>query len=163
MKDQFIKIAKDGSMAIKGFNDTVKHEFIDKLINPFIPKFALGDVLQIIIGASILAVPVGFTEETWKLGESLPMFNVYLLLGISVLFIGMFTHFNYHKNGLKRSWPVFVRRVFFTYVLSFAVVAILLTVIQRAPWQLDLMLAFKRTVIVTFPSSMSAVVADTLR
>ena len=150
---------RKGSLLVKG----VSEDILRNLIDPFLPKFNLGDVIQIIVGASILAVPVGFTEETWKLGESLPWLNVFLILGISIFFISLFTHLNYHRTGMKRSWPVFVRRVFFTYFLSFIVVAVLLTTIQRAPWETEWVLAVKRVIIVTFPSSMSAAVADVLK
>jgi uncharacterized membrane protein len=149
-------------MVLKNLSNISK-ELLEGLVNPFLPKFNLTDVLQIVIGASILAVPVGFTEETWKLGESLPWINVFGLLALSLFFIILFTQFQYHKNGLKKSWPTFVKRVFFTYVLSFLVVAVIMTLIQRAPWQTDWALAIKRIIVVTFPSTMSAVVADTFR
>jgi uncharacterized membrane protein len=152
------KIGK-GFITIKG----VGEEILGNLVNPLIPKFNLADVLQIVVGASILAVPVGFTEETWRLGESLPMKNILFLMALSVFFIALFTQFQYHKKGLKSNWGVFSRRVFFTYVFSFLAVALIMTTIQRAPWQLDWILAFKRVVIVTFPSSLSAAIADTLR
>ena len=41
--------------------------------------------------------------------------------------------------------------------------AIILSVIQRAPWSVDWILAFKRTVIVTFPSALSAAIAGNLK
>jgi uncharacterized membrane protein len=64
-------------MKKKGKNDGVFHSFVE----PIIPRFELKDILQVLIGASILAVPIGFTEETWVLGESLPLVNVFGLLG----------------------------------------------------------------------------------
>ena len=48
------------------------------------------DLLQIIVGASLLAVPVAFTEETWNLGINLPLANVGLLGMLSVLFLSLF-------------------------------------------------------------------------
>jgi len=156
-------------MVVKKFGEsllTIKdlgEDIIEHLVNPLLPKFNLADILQIIVGASILAVPVGFTEETWKLGESLPIRNILYLLALSIFFIALFTQFQYHKRGLKKHWGVFLKRVFFTYVFSFLTVAIIMTIIQRAPWETDLILAFKRIVIVTFPSSLSAAVADTIR
>ena len=41
--------------------------------------------------------------------------------------------------------------------------AIILSVIQRAPWSVDWILAFKRTVIIAFPSALSAAIAGNLR
>jgi uncharacterized membrane protein len=131
-----------------------------------LPRVKLKDILQIIIGASILAVPVGFTEETWRLGESLPIFNILGLFLISLVFISFFVYYHYHK-GKQHKTRVhvgeFVKRVFVTYIGAFVVVAILLALIQRTPWMTDFALALKRTVIVTFPSSMSATVADVIK
>jgi uncharacterized membrane protein len=138
-------------------------EIVDNLFHPLLPKFNLADALQIIIGASILAVPVGFTEETWRLGESLPWVNIFYLLLLSIFFVALFTQFQYHGRGLKGHYGIFFRRIFFTYFFSFLVVALIMTIIQMAPWQTDWALAVKRVIIVTFPSTMSAAIADTLR
>jgi uncharacterized membrane protein len=126
-------------------------------------EFHLKDVLQVIIGASILAIPVGFTEETWRLGEHLPLANVLGLLFLSLLFIGLFVYYNYHKSHLRENRNEFLKRVFFTYIISFVVVAMLLTLIQRAPWNTDWLLALKRTIIVTYPASMSGTIADVVK
>ncbi|MBW2977547.1 DUF2391 family protein [Candidatus Woesearchaeota archaeon] len=128
------------------------------------PEFQFKDLLQILIGASILAIPVGFTEETWELGASLPFINVLFLLIVSVLFVSAFTYYHYYaEQGLQKHFSEFIKRIISTYIASFIVVAVLLTIIQRTPWTTDFILALKRTIIVTFPSSMSAVVADILK
>ena len=43
------------------------------------------------------------------------------------------------------------------------VVGALLTVIQKAPWTTDTLLAVKRMLIVAFPASMSAAVSDAFK
>jgi uncharacterized membrane protein len=154
-----LKYLKEGIVFAKDTGEDI----VERVLHPLLPKFKMVDTLQIIIGASILAVPVGFTEETWKLGESLPWLNIFALFGLSMFFITLFTQFQYHRTGIKKHWGVFLRRIFFTYFFSFLVVALIMTIIQRAPWQTDLVLAVKRVIIVTFPSSLSAVIADTLR
>jgi uncharacterized membrane protein len=127
-------------------------------------EFHPKDLLQVMIGASILAIPVGFTEETWELGGQLPWINIFGLLIMSVLFIAAFVYYNYHrKHKVTKHWNEFTKRVFSTYVFSFLVVAILLTLIQRAPWKTDVLLAVKRIIIVSFPASMSAAVADMIK
>jgi len=144
--------------------------FLKSLVVPIAPEFKLKDALQVIIGASILAVPVGFTQETWDLGGKLgcttcglPMINVLGLLALTVIFLAMFTHFHYHHHSPKHYTLIFLKRVFFTYLFSFIIVAVILALIQQAPWQTDWLLAFKRTIIVTFPSSMSGTIADTIK
>ncbi len=129
-----------------------------------IPEFGLKDVLQIIIGATILAVPIAFTEETWRLGESLPLTNIIIILFVSLLFIGFFAYYNYHtKKHFKKNSHHFFKRVFSTYILSFLIVTSILYLIGKAPWSSNWIIAFKRTVLVTLPSCMSASIADTLR
>ena len=80
-----------------------------------------------------------------------------------VLFIGVFVYFHYYVQNMEVHWREFLKRVVFTYVFSFIVVGVLLALIQRAPWTTDILLAFKRVALVTFPASMSAAVADTIR
>jgi uncharacterized membrane protein len=115
------------------------------------------------VGASILAIPVGFTEETWRLGETLPLANVIGFMILSVVFVAIFVYYNYYRSNLRQHHGEFIKRVVSTYVFSFLVVALILTLIQRTPWNTDIILAFKRTIIVAFPASMSAAVADMIR
>lgn len=126
-------------------------------------EFRPRDVMQVLIGSAILAVPVAFTEETWKLGEFLPMANVVALLVISLLMVSFFVFYNYYRRNFKEQWDQFIKRVIGTYLVAALVVAVLLTLIQKAPWTLDWVLALKRTIIITFPASMSGAVADMIK
>jgi len=140
-----------------------KRGVVHTIAEPILPEFKLHDILQIIIGASVLSVPVGFTEEAWRLGETLPVLNVFGLFLLSVCFITMFSYYQYHKHADKKHRHILVKRVVATYLLSFIVVSVILGLIQITPWFSDSLTAFKRVVIVTFPSSMSAAIADTLK
>ena len=132
-------------------------------MNPLMVEFYPRDILQVIIGASILAIPVGYTEETWNLGATLPMPNILIFLFMSLAFISVFVYYNYYKGQMKQHWDEFLKRSFSTYMISFIVVACLMTLILKAPWSTDFLLAFKRTVIVAFPASMSAAIADMVK
>ena len=46
-------------------------KIISYTLKPLMVEFRLRDLLQIIVGASLLAIPIAFTEETWDLGERL--------------------------------------------------------------------------------------------
>lgn len=140
-----------------------KGNILQKVMRPLMLEFYPRDIVQVIVGATLLAVPVAFTEEVWNLGASLPLANALMILGLSVAFIAVFVYFNYYKNDVKQHWQHFLKRIVATYLFSFLVVTLFLVIIQRAPWQLDWVLAFKRTIIVTFPASMSATVADILK
>lgn len=136
---------------------------ISHALKPFMVEFHPRDVMQVIVGASILAVPVAFTEETWKLGQELPLLNVITLSSISFCFISLFVYFNLYRHNLKDHLFEYIKRVFFTYVLSLMVVGLLLTIIERCPWTTDPVIAIKRILIVAFPASMSAALSDVLK
>jgi uncharacterized membrane protein len=121
------------------------------------------DIMQIIVGASILAIPVGFTEETWNLGARLPLNNVLALAMISLIFISLFVFFNFYRFQLRGYVFEYIKRVGAIYVISLLVVGILLTLIEKCPWGTDNIVALKRMIIVAFPSSMSAAISDTLK
>jgi uncharacterized membrane protein len=129
-------------------------------VSPLRVELRRRDVMQIIVGSAILAIPVGFTEETWKLGETLPLINVLILGMITLLFIAAYVYFNFFKDVFYQQLFNYAKRVLAIYLLSLFVVGLLLTIIQRAPWAGDFSLALKRTIIVTFPSAMSAAVSD---
>ena len=82
---------------------------------------------------------------------------------MSLFFIAIFVYRNFSKNIPNFYWTDLVKRIVVIYILSFLIVAIILSVIQRAPWSVDWILAFKRTVIVAFPSALSAAIAGNLR
>ncbi len=126
-------------------------------------KFSIKDVLQIVIGASVLAIPVGFTQEVWELGGELHFFNIFSIFIISIMFISLFNYYMYYKNHMSQHWVEFLKRTFLTYIISFCVVALLLIIIERAPWNIDFYLSLKRTILVTFPCSMGAMFANNLR
>ena len=145
------KIAKENPHLLNKLSDRIKVEFTAK------------DMMQVLVGASILAIPVALTEETWRLGQILPLQNIFALMSLSFIFISIFTYFHYYTDKLHNYMGFYISRVISTYVLSFLIVAILLTVIQKTPWTTDFLVAFKRTVIVSFPASLSGAIADTLK
>ena len=132
-------------------------------LKPVMVEFRPRDLMQVIVGASLLAVPVAFTEETWNLGAELPILNVLALSGLSLLFIGLFVYFNFYRYFFRQHALEYIKRVTGIYVFSLLVVGLLLTLIQRCPWGVDSALALKRILIVAFPASMSAAVSDTLK
>ncbi|MBW2965727.1 DUF2391 family protein [Candidatus Woesearchaeota archaeon] len=142
---------------------TTSEEILHKIVHPVRVEFHVKDILQVIVGASILAIPVGYTEETWRLGEILPLANIIGFILLSLLFISAFTYYHYYHNNISKHWDHFIKRVLLTYLTSFLVVAILLSLIQRTPWTTNLFLAFKRTIIVAFPASMSGAIADVIK
>ena len=136
---------------------------LHKTLSPFMVEFHLRDAFQVIIGAAILSIPISFTGEVWDLGEKLPLNNIFGILLMSLLFISAFVYFNFYKGNIKGNSFEFLKRIVFTYLLSFGVVAILMTLIQQAPWETNWVLALKRVIIVAFPASMSGTLVDTIK
>ena len=132
-------------------------------LKPLMVEFRPRDVMQVVVGASLLSVPVAFTEETWVLGAELPMVNVIGLSVLSLLFIGLFVYYNFYRFNFKGHILEFVKRVAGIYLISLTVVALLLTIINKCPWGVDNLTALKRILIVTFPASMSAAVSDSIK
>lgn len=140
-----------------------KNVAFEKIMEPVKTKFGIKNFMQAIVGAVILAIPIGFTQEVWELGETLPLWNIFVILVLSLFFTGIFAYRNFSKNIPHFYWGDLVKRVFWNYFIAFFIVTVLLSIIQRAPWDTDWFLAFKRTVIVAFPSSLSATIASNLK
>lgn len=138
-------------------------EILNYALKPFMVEFRPRDLLQIIVGATILAIPLAFTEETWVLGQKLPLLNALLLSFLSLVFISFFVYFNFYRFHIKGHELEYVKRVVSTYVCSLLVVGLILTIIQKCPWGVDNITAIKRIIIVSFPASMSATVSDIIK
>lgn len=136
---------------------------VDYTVRPLMIEFKVRDIAQIIVGASLLALPLCFTEEAWNLGRDLPMGNVLALGGLSIAFITMFVFFNFYRGHFRGHVLSFVSRVVVTYAVSLAVVSVVLALLNKTPWQTDAALAFKRVIIITFPASMAGSVTDALK
>ena len=136
---------------------------VQTVVSPFMVELKPKDILQIIVGATILAIPVGLTEETWVLAQELKLKSVILLGAISLFFIALFVYFNFYRFNLKGYVTQYIKRVVATYGLSLLVVGLLLTIIEKCPWGVDNILAIKRIIITAFPASMAATLSDTIK
>lgn len=135
---------------------------IHHIAQPLKVELRKRDLAQIIVGASILSIPVGFTEEVWRLGAELPVANVAALGLISLVFIAAFVYSSLYRDLFAQFRFEYAKRVVAIYLISLAVVALLLTVIRVAPWTTAPLVAVKRVIIVAFPASMSAALGDSI-
>ena len=136
---------------------------IQRVVKPLEVEFRVRDVLQTVVGASILAIPAAYTEETWNLGSELATVNIIGIAFLSVLFISTFVYYNFYKGYFTQFRVQYVVRVIGTYLASLFVVAVLLTLVDKTPWGVDNVLALKRIIVVGFPAAMSATVADSIK
>ncbi|TYA71582.1 DUF2391 family protein [Seonamhaeicola marinus] len=138
-------------------------EIISYALKPLMVEFKPRDIIQVIIGSALLAIPVSLTEEAWNLGITLPFKNILLIILLSLIMIGMFVYFNFYRFNFKGNKFEFFKRVIGTYLISLLIVALVLTIIDKCPWGNNNLLAFKRIVIVAFPASLSGTLSDTIK
>ncbi len=136
---------------------------ISHSLQPFMVELRPRDLLQIVVGSTILGIPVGLTEEVWELGRTLPVNNIIIIAALSFLFISLFVYFNFYRYVIREHFIEYVKRIVATYLLTLAVIGIYLTLIEKCPWSADPLLAVKRVVLVALPASMSAMVTDGLK
>ncbi|ACY53360.1 MULTISPECIES: DUF2391 family protein [Vibrio] len=122
--------------------------------------FNLEDASQVLVGAFALAVPISFSEEAWRLGESLPMANLLMLLSLSVIFLSFFAYQSVFQSHIKNRVSIFIFRVVIAYLIAAVVVALVLFCLDKLPLMNEPLVAIKRVIVITMPASMGAIVVD---
>ena len=97
---------------------------IQHIAKPLKVELRRRDITQILVGASLLAIPVGFTEEVWRLGSELPSLNVAFLGLISIVFIGLYVYFTFYRDLFQQYRFEYIKRVIAIYILTLVIVAI---------------------------------------
>lgn len=138
-------------------------KIINYAIKPIMLEFNIRDILQVSVGAALLAIPISMSEEAWNLAATLPHLNIALIAILSIFLISIFVYFHFYKVTLKGYVFDFIKRVIGTYLISMLIVAVILTLIEKCPWGIDNVLAIKRIIIVTFPAAMSGTLSDTIK
>ena len=123
-------------------------------------SFNIEDASQLIIGAFALAIPISFSEESWRLGETLPTENLLLILGISILFLSFFAYGSIFQGNIKNRIFAFVIRIIITYLITIFVVSIVLLAIGKLPLISDTAIAIKRLIVIAMPASIGGIVVD---
>jgi uncharacterized membrane protein len=122
--------------------------------------FNMEDASQVFVGSFALAVPISFSEEAWRLGETLPLTNLMMLFNLSVLFLGIYTYQSVFQKDIKDRLPVFIFRIIVAYLMTALVVCLVLLCLDKLPLLADPLTSFKRVIIITMPASMGAIVVD---
>lgn len=123
-------------------------------------SFNFEDAGQIFVGAFALALPISFSEEAWRLGETLPFINLFLLFCLSILFLSIFTYQSIFQQQVSTRMHVFILRIVIAYIMAAFVVALVLFCLNKLPILEDPITALKRIVVITMPASMGAIVVD---
>lgn len=136
---------------------------VQNIVTPLMVEFQLRDVIQILIGACVLCIPVAFTEEVWDLGTTLPGWNTIGIVLVSLVFLGFSGYFIFARGHFRGNEWDFVKRIACAYLITFAVSALMLFLVQKFPLVSDPATALTRAVLVAFPGCFSATVVDSLK
>ncbi len=123
-------------------------------------NFNREDASQISIGAFALGVPIAFSEEAWKIGESLPLFNLILIFILSIAFLAFFAFESVFSGNIKARVMVFIFRIVVAYGIATLVVALILFSLDKLPLLTEPVVAVKRLIVITMPASMGAIIVD---
>ena len=123
-------------------------------------SFNIEDASQLIIGAFAIAVPISFSEESWRLSETLPTENLFLIFTISILFLSFFAYGSLFQGDIKNRVIVFVMRIIIAYIVTIFVVSIVLLSIGKLPLLSETGIAIKRIIVIAMPASMGGILVD---
>jgi uncharacterized membrane protein len=132
-------------------------------ISPLQVELEWRDVVQLIVGALLLGVPVALTEEVWVLGETLAAGRIVAIALTSISTLALFVAVLLFRNGKWREYPLeFATRVTVAYLCTLLIALILLSLIGKGPLN-DPTLALKRAVIIALPASFAATAVDSMK
>lgn len=120
--------------------------------------FKARDVIEIALGACIMAFPTATAEEVWDLGAELSLSRAALFMLASIFFLAVLIY-GMHGHG-QGDRKVFIQRVLATYVVTFLIGAALLFGVDRLDLLTDPLTGFKRAILVAFPASFAATAVD---
>ncbi|ELR64502.1 hypothetical protein C942_02526 [Photobacterium marinum] len=123
-------------------------------------SFNMEDASQVFVGAFALAVPISFSEEAWRLGETLPSTNLVALFTLSILFLDIFTYQSVFQKQIKKRLFVFIFRIGIAYFMTALVVCLVLFCLDKLPLLSDPVTALRRMIVIAMPASMGAIVVD---
>ena len=122
--------------------------------------FNLEDAIQLAIGAFVLAVPISFSEEAWRIGETLPLGNLLLLVSLSLGFISLYAFQSVFQGNIRHREVSFFFRVSVAYAIALAVASLALLSLDKLPLFSDVDTALRRIAVIAMPASMGGIIVD---
>ena len=116
-------------------------------------SFNLEDANQVMIGAFTFVVPISFSEEAWRMGETLPVLNLSILMSISLIFLAFYTYQNVFQGDIKDRVFAYVARILITSAMTALVVGFILFSRNKLPISEEPLVALKRLIIIAMPAS----------
>ncbi|GAB5382521.1 MAG: DUF2391 family protein [Aliiglaciecola sp.] len=124
--------------------------------------FNYEDACQIAVGAFAMAMPIAFTQEAWRMAESIPLINLTFLFFLSLAFLTLYTYYSLFQGDVERRLASYIVRIIMAYCITLVVVACVLFAIDKLPILAEPLLSLKRLVIVAMPASLGAIIVDGL-
>jgi len=118
------------------------------------------DIIQVMIGASALTIPVAFSEESWRLSETLPLFNVMVLFFLSLILISLYSIQGIFAGNIKHRFLHYLLRTFIVYGVTVIIVFMVLFALNKMPIFDHPIVALKRIILISFPASLGGVIVD---
>ncbi|MBI2542743.1 MAG: DUF2391 family protein [Candidatus Aenigmarchaeota archaeon] len=134
--------------------------------HPLHLKLEAKDVAQIFIGSIVLASPFMMTQEVWELGQQIPTLNAILIMLMTLFALSVLLYFTRYEKITSEGRIVireFSKRLFVTYLIAFLTVSTLLTILGKAPWDVDTQVALKRVILIALPASLGGAAVDLLK
>ncbi len=122
-------------------------------------EFHPEDLVQLIVGASVMALPIALTGEVWDLGETLSVGRTVAIAGISVVTLAAFIWSLFYVRNLRAYRGTFLLRVVTAYLVTSLIAFTFLYLFDKAPLD-DLQVALTRTVLVSLPAAYAATAVD---
>lgn len=132
-------------------------------LQPLHLKLDTRDLAQIFVGSIVLASPFMVTEEVWTLGAEMSTVASILFLLLSLFALSVLLYFwRYEKVTLEGRLVKmeFMKRLIVTYLIAFTTVAVLLTLLGKAPWDVEPQIAVKRVILVALPACLGGAAID---
>jgi len=130
-------------------------------INPLMVELKPRDITQLFVGSLLVSTPLCFTEEVWKISESLSDNNITYFFCLSIFAVTSFIYFNFYRYRLKGHVIEFIKRIFFTYLISLLSTVLVLSLINK--FSIGDHPSMARVIIIGFPSIFGAMVTDYLK
>lgn len=130
-------------------------------INPLMVELKPRDITQLFIGSLLVSTPLCFTEEVWKISESLSDRNIGGFFLLSILAVTSFIYFNFYRYRLNGHFIEFLKRIFFTYLITLLSTILVLSLINKFTFGDHTSMA--RVIIIGFPSIFGAMVTDYIK
>ncbi len=138
-------------------------EVLNHEVNTLKLNLTTNDVMQILVGASVLAIPSALTQEVWDMGKVIPWLNVMVMLFTEYIIIATFIYYRSYQDHIKFYRKEFIKRVITILLFSGLIVGFFLALVGQLPLFDDTAVAIKRIIIGMLPASMSATVMDSLK